>query len=483
MTLKREFTLWSAFALAFAFISPIVALYAIFAFAITAGGPAAWWGFAIVLAGQLLVALVFAELVSKWPYEGSVYQWARRLRGETYGWFTGWAYMWTLAIAMAAVAYGAAGFVPVVLGIDPFGSGSQLLVALAFLLFVTLVNTAGRRWMKVFVAASIIAEVIGSLGIGTVLLLFHHENSFGTLFESHGAAYGSGPYVWSGMLAAMAFIGWAFVGFESAAAISEEVKEPRRDLPRAIILSLVIVAAVVMYAALALILAIPNIDAVVSGKVADPVAETIATQLGSGITRPLFALFIVGFTAALIALQAGCSRVMWSFARDGVLPASGFLRKLSSHDRLPINAIIVAGVVAGAVMLTTQSEDIYLTLVNFTTGGFYIGFGLPVLAALAARRAGRFTPGPWNLGRWGYAVTATAAVWVVFELINIAWPRATDLPWYQEYGVVLMIVVIGVLGLLAYLPGRATIRAADHKLHEPDESQPPAPQAEPALGS
>ena len=77
--LKREFSLFAIFALAFAFISPIVALYGIFAFAFTSAGPAAWWGFVVVLAGQLLVAMVFAELASRWPYEGSLYQWSRRL--------------------------------------------------------------------------------------------------------------------------------------------------------------------------------------------------------------------------------------------------------------------------------------------------------------------------------------------------------------------------------------------------------------------
>ena len=73
-----------------------------------------------MLGGQLLVAMVFAELASRWPYEGSLYQWSRRLIHETYGWFAGWAYMWTLMITMVAVAYGAAGFVPIVLDIDPF---------------------------------------------------------------------------------------------------------------------------------------------------------------------------------------------------------------------------------------------------------------------------------------------------------------------------------------------------------------------------
>jgi amino acid transporter len=142
--LKREFSLWAIFALAFAFISPIVALYGIFAFSITAAGPAAWWGFFIVLAGQLLVALVFAELASRWPFEGSIYQWSRRLIHESYGWFAGWAYMWTLMITMVAVAYGAAGFVPIVLSIDPFTPETQLFVAFGFLAFGTIMNLASR---------------------------------------------------------------------------------------------------------------------------------------------------------------------------------------------------------------------------------------------------------------------------------------------------------------------------------------------------
>jgi amino acid transporter len=112
--LRREFNLWSSFA--FAFISPIVALYGIFGLAISTAGPSFWWGFGLVFAGQLLVAFVFATLVSRWPIEGSIYQWSRRLLGNGYGWFAGWAYMWTLVIAMATVALGAAGFIANIAG-------------------------------------------------------------------------------------------------------------------------------------------------------------------------------------------------------------------------------------------------------------------------------------------------------------------------------------------------------------------------------
>jgi amino acid transporter len=297
-----------------------------------------------------------------------------------------------------------------------------------------------------------------------VLLLFHREHSLGSLFESAGAGQGPGGYLWSGLLAAVAFVGWAFVGFETAGAISEEVRDSRRAVPKAIMLSLLIVALVVMFAALGIILAIPDFGAVLAGDVVDPVADTITTQLGSGVTRPLFFLFILGFTASALALQASASRMIWSFARENVLPASGFLRRLSPSDRLPINAILVAGAVAVVLLVSTQSEDIYFTLISFTVGGFYIAFAFPLIAAVLSRRSGRFATGAWNLGARAVPVAVLASLWAIFEFINIAWPRATDLPWYQAYGVVLMVVLIGLLGLAVYASVRDDVARADERL-------------------
>lgn len=478
--LKREFSLFAIFALAFAFISPIVALYGIFAFAFTSAGPAAWWGFVVVLAGQLLVAMVFAELASRWPFEGSLYQWSRRLLHETYGWFAGWAYMWTLMITMVAVAYGAAGFVPIVLDIDPFTKTEQLFVAMGFLLFGTAMNLLSRNALKAFMVGSIAAEVIGSIGIGTVLLFFHNEQPLSSIFESAGAGVGSGGYIWAGFFAAVGFIGWTYVGFETAGSVAEETPRPRIDVPKAIILSLVTVAAVVSYASLALILAIPDFGAVISGDVVDPVADTISFQLGDDITRPLFVLFIIGFTASLLAIQTNCSRVMWAFARADVLPGSTVLRKLSRGARLPVNTILTTGIIAAILLISTQSDNVYLTLVSMATGGFYLSFAMPVVAQLIARLRGKWVPGEWNLGRWGMTVCVVASVWVVFEYFNIAWPRAEGVPWYQDWAVFVMTGIVGALGVLAYLTVRTKVTAAEDRLvHDPSAVHWSDPEAQP----
>src|SRR5215470_12710734 len=92
--LKKGFKFGSALALAFADISPIVAVYTVFALGLFAVGGAFLWALPVVLIGQMLVAVCFGEMASRFPFAGSVYQWSRHIKGSAAGWFAGWAYMW-----------------------------------------------------------------------------------------------------------------------------------------------------------------------------------------------------------------------------------------------------------------------------------------------------------------------------------------------------------------------------------------------------
>lgn len=475
--LRREFTLWSSFAFAFAFISPIVAMYGIFGLAISTAGPSFWWGFPIVFAGQLLVAGVFAMLVSKWPFEGSVYQWARHLLGSGYGWFAGWTYLWTLVIAMATVALGAAGFVANIVGIDNPSGATKAWIALAILILGTIVNIAGRLVLRIFMTASICAEVIGSLGLGTWLLLFHRHNSLSVLTDgSAGTAGGVGYLSLSGpFLIAVAFIGFSFVGFESAGSIAEEVHEPRRNLPKAVLLSLTFIAIVVMYSSLAIILAIPDLKAVAAGKVADPVYDTLTSQLGSRIAKPVEGLFVIGFLASFLALQTSASRIIWSSSRDGALPGAAVLSKLSKGARQPVPALIVTTVVGAALfLLSNAATDIYTLMVNFTSGSFYLAFLFPLVGALVVQLRRKWQPGAFSLGGWTLPITAVAVVWATLEFLNISWPRTVYPQTWLNWSVWIGTAILAVLGAGVYAWVRNGIAAVDHQAHLRDDDGTPA---------
>lgn len=465
----KSFTWRSAFSIAFAFISPVVALYGIFVLVLIAAGPAAWWAFLFVLVAQIIVACVLAVLASKWPFAGGVYAWARQLGGKTFGWFAGWAYMWTLVIAIGSAAYIATLFIPVVLGVEPFDPTTQVLVALGFVAVGTALNMLGQRTLKIVGLIAVIIELVGSVGIGIWLLLFAQMQPISVIFESFGSGYGSGPWIWSGFFAAVAFVGWAFVGFESAGDIAEEVKNPERAVPRAMILSITVVGSVVLFSSLAIILAIPKIDevmaALLAGEPVDPVADTIIFHLGDGVVRPLFAMFVIAFLATFVTAQAAASRVLWGFARDRMVSGSAFLSKLSSKSKSPNNAIALTGVVAGLVVLTSLWGNGYSTLVLFAIAGFYVAFAFPILGLLRSQLKGTWVPGQFSLGKWEVPLTWVAAIWVLFELVNIAWPRVDSAPWYSQWGVVLMMVIIGALGAVVYAANRT------HILNVKDDAQ------------
>lgn len=446
----RVFDWKSAFSVAFAFISPIVALYGIFFLVFLAAGPASWWAFVIVLVAQVLVAMVFGQLASKWPISGGVYAWTKRLLGATAGWFSGWAYIWTQMIAIGSAAYIAMLFVPAVLGIEAFDPMSQVLWAVVFILVGTGLNLLGTKALKAVAIVAVIIEVIGSVGLGAYLLMFKQTQPISVIFESFGSGYGEGPWIWSGLLAAVAFVGWAFVGFESAGDIAEEVKNPERAVPKAMIFSILTVGVVVLFSALAVILAMPNIEAAVTGESLDPVADTIIFHLGAEVVAPLFGMFVLAFLATFVTAQAAASRVIWSYARDNMLPGSKALSKLSSGTKVPANAILITAIVPILVVSTSLLGAGYQVLVLFAIAGFYISFAFPVLGLAKRLSDGSFKAGEFNLGKWSKPITYVAAIWVLFELVNIAWPRDTISPWYIQYGVVIIVAIISLVGVLAY---------------------------------
>ena len=442
---SRDFSLRSAFALSFSDISPIVGIYAVFAIAIVEAGPAFFWALPIVLIGQLLVAAVFGELVSKWPLQGSVYAWSRGLLGAKYGWITMWAYGWGLTLTLSALALASSGYLLGALGADAPSQTTVVLVALLILVGASLANMIGHVLLKTLLYLSMTAELVASIGIGVSLLFFHHHQSFSVLFHSAGTG-GGWSWLSTPFLTTVAFVGFSFLGFESAGSIAEEVKESRRVLPKAIILSLAAAGCLVIFATLGIVLAIPSIPAVMNGTVADPISSTLQDALGSGIGRVLLAMLAIGFTASLIAVQAAVSRAIWAGARDRVLPGQSVLGRLTGPENLPRHAIALTAIIAGPLLFISTSK-VYTLLLSFGNAGFYLSFALPVVGLALLKMRGDWRPGDYTLGNLSKPITYVAAVWIVLETINIAWPRDLYGVWYLNWGLVIMTVVVGLLGV------------------------------------
>ncbi len=324
---------------------------------------------------------------------------------------TNWAYMWGLTLTLSVLGLAAAGYLLGALSITGATKEETAAVALVIILVGTSANMIGGELLRRLLYLTLTCELIASIGIGFVLLVFHRNNSFSVLF--HGAGAGHAPsLLFSPFLGAVAFIGYSFVGFESAGSIAEEVKESRHVLPKAMVGSLAVAGFLVMFACLGIILAIPSIPDVLSGKVADPISTTLQTTLGSGIGRVILVMLTIGFTASLIAVQAAVSRAIWAAGRDRVLPAAKRLGTLSGRHRMPRYAIALTVVIAGPLPFISFSK-IYTLLLSFSTAGFFISYAMPIVGLVYVRLQRRWTPGPVSMGRWSAPVSYIAAVSIV----------------------------------------------------------------------
>jgi amino acid transporter len=440
----RDFGLWSAFALAFSSVSPVVGIYSVFAISILAGGPSFLWALPVALIGQLLVTAVFGELVSKWPLQGSVYAWSRHLIGPRFGWATNWIYLWGLTITLSVLALAASGYLFGAFRNTVPTSNETEGLALGVLLFGSVVNMIGGKLLKCLLYITLICELIASIGIGTYMFIYR-SSSFSTIFTTAGTGHGF-HWLSSPFLVCIAFAGYSFTGFEAAGSIAEEVKEGRRVLPKAMILALAACGFLVIYACLGITLAIPNLDLVMNGAIADPIASTLELRLGLGIGRFILIILAIGFSASMIAVQTSVTRSIWSAARDNVLPAAFLLGKLSGGEYLPRYAIALTAMVAGALLFISTSK-LYTLLLSFANASCFLSYCMPLLGAVYVRQRGLWSPGHFSLGRFSAPITYIAATWVVFECVDIAWPRSVNPEWYLNWAVIIMVTTLGTLGL------------------------------------
>ncbi|WP_234188319.1 APC family permease [Shinella sp. NM-101] len=440
----RKMSLWGNFALGFTYLSPVVGVYTLFAFALATGGAPMFWSYLLVGIGQFLVCLVFAEIVSQYPIAGGVYPWARRLIGDRWGWMTGWVYLWALATTVAAVAMGAGPYLAALAGFEP-SPFVNTVTAILIIAVSTLFNLAGTKVLARVAMMGFLCELGGALIVGAWLLAFGREQPFSVLFDTFSVT-GEGSYLPAFLAAGLAGI-FQYYGFEACGDVAEEVPNPSRAIPRAMRLTIYVGGAAAMFVCLALILAVKDIGAVIAGQDTDPVWTVLTTNFGETGARVVLLVVLVSFLSCVLSLQAAASRLMFSFARDGMLPASRALARLSS-THVPNVALVICGIVPAIITVGGYFlSNAVAVVVSFAAVGIYIAFQMVVFAAISARLRGWKPSGPFNLRGWGVPVTLLSFAYGVSAIINLAWPRMPDANWYENYAVLLTSAVVVAAGL------------------------------------
>jgi urea carboxylase system permease len=463
--LHRSMGRYASFAAGFSFISVLTTVFQFFAFGYSFGGAAFFWTWPAVLVGQLLVAACFAELAARYPISGAIYQWSTRLSTPTFGWFAGWIMVIGQVVVVAAAALALQVVLPAIwsgfqiLGGDPSpvtatGAANAALLGVILLVITTVVNLLDNRVMSAVNRIGVTAEIIGAALI--ILLLFTHtERGPGVTLHTGGQGGAIGALLVGSFTAA-----YVLIGFDSAGEMSEETRAPRRTAPRTILTALASAGVLGGLLLLGGLLAAPSMT---DGRLAtEGLSYVLTSSLGDGVGKALLVDVTVAITVATLAIQTAGSRMLFSMARDGVLPFSARLAKVSPRTGMPAGPVLAVGVAAALLcLLNLVSPDAFLAIGTTCIAMLYIAYAM-VTGPLLFRRLRGGLPADvgtdesgrplFSLGRWGVPVNALALVYGAVMTVNLSWPRAAVYDpagghWYFQWFTVLFVgatVVVGV---------------------------------------
>jgi amino acid transporter len=436
--LRRTLGFLSNFAIAFSFISVSTGSFGNFGVGIGLGGPSAiFFSWFVVVGGQLLVALSFAELASHFPVAGSIYQWSKRLSNRTLGWFTGWFYFWAQVVTVSAVAvivgYVIAGFTgggqEFLDSPSPLGMGNMhTFIALTTLVITTLINAYGVRLLSILNNIGVATEILGMLVFALILLFFANNQPVSFLFDSGGTEAATGGNYLPAFALGLYMAIFIVFGFDTAGTFGEETVDAGRQAPRGVLASILISGAIGLVFLAAVLLAIPNVQDTIAEGLAGgfPIATIITTNLTqeivAGITLGEVYLLVIlaSVFVCTLAIQGAATRMMFSMSRDRHLPLGSLWGQVNNTFKTPANAAVAVGVLAAIPILVTGPFGGFVLSIA-ATGLIYLSYFLCNVGVFLARRRGWPREKAWfSLGRWGMPVNILALIYGGVMIVNIA---------------------------------------------------------------
>ncbi len=412
--LKRSLGLFEATILGVGIILG-AGIYALIGKAAGLAGNAVWLAFvfAAVVAG--LSGLSYAELSSIFPKAGAEYEYTRNAFGKKLAFIVGWMIALSGIIGATTVSLGFGGYFEAVMG-TPI-----IIAAFALVVLLSLVIAYGVKEAAWF---AIIGTLVEATGLVIIILI--------------GIPYfGSVDYLeipsFDGIFAAAALVFFAYIGFEEMTRMAEEVKKPEKNMPRALIIAIILTTVIYILVAISTVSVIDfNTLALSNSPLADVVSVAWSTE--AFFLFSIIALFATGNTVLLIMMAA--SRIVYGMADSGALPKS--FAYVNPSRRTPWTAIAVVGILTAGFFLVGDIEKV-ANLTNFTVFATFIVINAALIKLRYDKpKMKRPFQVPLNIG-WFPVLPAVAILGTFFMMLNVGMTAIID-------GVILI-----ALGIIAYV--------------------------------
>lgn len=390
-------------------------IYALIGKAAGMAGNSLWLSFVIAAVVAGLSGLSYAELSAVFPKAGAEYEYTRNAFGKRIAFIVGWMIGLSGIIGAATVSLGFGGYFEGMFG-TPI-----LLSAVALVVLLSLVIAYGVKEAAWFAMAGTLVEAGGLLIV--ILIAIPYIGS---------VDYFDVPSI-SGLFSAAALVFFAYIGFEEMTRMAEEVKQPGRNMPRALILAVVVTTVFYILVAIAAVSVVDFNELAASNS---PLAEVVSAAWSSDafFAFSIVALFATGNTVLLIMMAA--SRIIYGMADSGALPK--LIAYVNPSRRTPWVAIVVTAALVLSFFMVGGIQEI-ANLTNFTVFATFIVINLALIKLRHDRKdLKRPFRVPLNIG-WFPVLPAVAVVATLFMMTNVGIDAAID-------GTILI-----VLGVAAYV--------------------------------
>jgi amino acid transporter len=427
--LQRSMGKFSSFAISFSLISITTGILANFGQGIRAFGPAVIFSWSLAVVGQLLVALMVAELVTRFPISGYGYQWSSRVINPHVGFFVGWCLLLQFLIGFPAVCGALATYLCDYAGLP---TEYQTITTLGVVTAIAGIHLIGIRVISFINDAGVITEILGCIAITLVLLIlwFLSGNASPSILLDRTSFPSGQPATALGFASSLLLGAWCITGFEGAADLAEETKQPRSTIPWAVVNSELTSGIGGLVMLIAFVLSIDHLPTIQAA--ANPLLAIIQSKLSPTVMNLVMLVVYISILACGVASMAAATRLLFAMARDNMLWGSTYLRRIDPKTHSPRESILLVWLVSCIVVPWLEKVS---TLSEVATVAAYLGYaGIVVSGWVAARpsnqprssseplaahaQAGGFEPS-FSLGRWRSIIALAALVWLAFAMIAL----------------------------------------------------------------
>lgn len=389
------------------------------------------WGWVLLSFLSVAIAASLAEICSVYPTAGGVYYWSALLSDPKWApiasWITGWLTLvgnWTVTLS---INFGGAQLILSAISLwdeDFVANEWQTILCFWAAMFVCyLINVFGSRYLDQINTMCIYWTGASILIFLVVLLAMSPSKRSAEFVFAHYDASASGwPWGWS-FFVGLLQPAYVLTGYGMVASMCEEVQNPEREVPKAIVLSVVAAGLTGLIYLIPILFVLPDVQTLLDIANGQPIGYVFKTATGSagGGFGLLFLVLGIWLFAGVGALTAS-SRCTYAFARDGAIPGSKLWSKVDSRFDIPLWALTLSAVVDCLLgLIYFGSSAAFSSFTGVATICLATSYGLPILVSVLSGRK-HLKHATFSLGRFGMAINVTTLLWIVLSIFLFCMP-------------------------------------------------------------